>query len=332
MKISFIIPSYNASSYIQNCLDSIYDLKMQETDFEVVVIDDCSTDNTAEIVRRYSDNHSNMVQLQQPGNRRQGAARNRGIAVAKGEYIAFVDSDDMTGEGVLSALEIALRLNLDMAVMNYEKISLNGKATKGKPLNFADNEIFTGVEMHTKHPFWVAGPCSYLYKASFLRQVGYPFAEDVLYEDTDFVSVHLYYAKRMAYCKECGYVIYENMSSVTHRITYKNVADYFFLGTRMLRFHSSIDDKTTDYARSILEGGSFNISFAFKILNKLSSRNEIAAAFKRIDEHYDRKRLLSYREPKYCWTPWTRLCLKHKGISILVACLQMVGRKLLKRK
>ena len=114
MLCSFIIPAYNASSTIVRCLDSIYALALREADFEVIVIDDCSKDNTIAVTEQYANQHTNLTLLRQSENHRQGAARNRGIAIAKGKYIVFVDSDDETNFGVLNALQLAEKHELDM--------------------------------------------------------------------------------------------------------------------------------------------------------------------------------------------------------------------------
>lgn len=75
---SFIIPAYNASMTIVRCLDSIYKLSLNENEYEVLVIDDCSIDNTVEIVEGYAKRRTNITLLRQLENHRQGAARNRG--------------------------------------------------------------------------------------------------------------------------------------------------------------------------------------------------------------------------------------------------------------
>ena len=85
MLVSFIIPAYNAADTIVRCLESIYGLSLKRDEFEVIVIDDCSTDNTCEIVSKYQSQHPNITLLKQPKNNRQGAARNRGVKVAEGE-------------------------------------------------------------------------------------------------------------------------------------------------------------------------------------------------------------------------------------------------------
>ena len=89
MLVSFIIPSYNSAHTVKRCLDSIYALSLKQEEFEVIFVDDCSTDNTCEIVETYSQplpegkGVNNLTLFKQPKNNRQGAARNRGVSVAK---------------------------------------------------------------------------------------------------------------------------------------------------------------------------------------------------------------------------------------------------------
>ncbi len=318
LKISFIIPAYNASGTIIRCLDSIYGLLINESDFEVVVIDDCSTDNTVEMVKEYALQHPNLVLLCQPENHRQGAARNRGVAVAKGKYIVFVDSDDESSKGVVDAVRLAEEICLDMVAMRYSKFGNDGDDRKDASLLYGKNDLFNGIEMQTRFPFWNTGPCAYVYRKSFVDKINYSFAEDVLYEDSDFVNVHLFYATRMMYCDECGYVVHYNSTSTTHTLSSKHLCDYALLGTRMLKFYESIEDKASIYADGILEGGSYNIMKAFNKLFRLKSSNEVRAFYDRFDSHCDRKLLLGYRKPSYCWTRWTRFCLKHREMAVMV--------------
>lgn len=315
--LSFIIPAYNASKIIHRCLESIYSLPMQEDEFEVIVIDDSSTDNTIELVKEYAVSHRNIVLLCQQENHRQGAARNLGISIARGNFIAFVDSDDEVGEGIVEVIKTANENSLDMVAMRTSKIS-GGGVVKESVLPYKKGEVFTGFELQTEHPFWGTAPWSYVYRKSFLQKVNYPFAEDVLYEDSDFVNVHLYHAQRMAYCDECSYHYIESPLSTTNTISYKSVCDYALLGTRMLSFYESLPDMTTKYANSILEGGCYNIMKACRKLIKLKSKSDVKAFYNRFDTHYDRKLLLKYKTPSYCWTWWTRLCIKHKWLAIEV--------------
>ena len=321
MKTSFIIPSYNAANTINRCLDSIYTLPLEESEYEVIVVDDCSTDNTVEIVKEYINLHSNLVLLRQSENHRQGAARNKGIAMAKGKYIVFVDSDDETAKGVVSAVRLAEERELDMVVMRVALISGEKGIVKEKSLPYKIDQVFHGFEFQTGFPFWNTGPCAYVYRNVLINDTKYPFAEDVLYEDSDFVIVHLYHASRMSYSDECGYKVHFNPESTTHTISYKHLSDYALLGTRMLKFYESIVDKSTKFAESVLEGGSYNIMKSFRKLFHLQSISEIRSFYDRFDSRCKRKLLLEYRKPAYCWTRWTRLCLKYPRLSALIVCL-----------
>lgn len=323
MLCSFIIPAYNVSNTIVRCLDSIYALALNVADFEVIIIDDCSKDNTIAVVEEYAQQHTNITLLRQAENHRQGAARNRGVAIAKGKYIVYVDSDDESAKGVVDALQLAEKNDLDMVAMHYLNVDQHGNITEKEPITLEG--VFTGVELQTKHPYWCAGPVPYVYKTSFLQQVNYPFTEDVLFEDSDYVNVHLYYAKRMMYSAKCAYRVHYNATSTTHTTTYKHAADYVLLGTRMLKFYHSLEDKTSTYALGIREGGSSNVWVSCKRLMKLSSVADVRAFYERVDAFIDRTTLLGYTEPAYCWTWWTKLCVQHKLIAIpLIAIGQLV--------
>lgn len=318
MRISFIIPAFNASITIRRCLDSIYGLPINELDFETIVIDDCSTDGTVEVVNEYASHHINLTLLCQQENHRQGAARNRGIIIAKGKYIVFVDSDDETAKGVIRAVRMAEENGLDMVAMRFVKDYNDGTVDEALELPYNQNMMFSGIEMQTEIPFWNTGPCAYVYRKSFLDKVNYPFAEDVLFEDSDFVNVHLFHAKHMAYCDECGCVVHYNAESTTHTTSYKHLADYALLGTRMLRIYESLEDKNNKYAEGILEGGSFNIMKALRKLPLLKSQSEVRAFYNRFDTYYDRELLLGYKDPSYCWSRWTRFCLKHRKLTTMI--------------
>lgn len=325
--ISFIIPAYNASKTIVRCLNSIYTLALDTNDFEVIIIDDYSKDNTVQLIEQYAITHTNITLLCQAENHRQGAARNRGISIAKGEYIVFIDSDDETSFGLLNALQLAEKHQLDMVVMHYVNVNEKGVITEKEPITLEG--IFSGAEMQIKHPYWCAGPVPYLYKTSFLQQVNYPFAEDVLFEDSDFVNVHLYYATRMMYCELCAYNVHYNATSTTHTRTYKHFSDYFLLGTRMLKFYHSLEDQTCEYALSIRDGGAYNIWTSCRRLMKLSSISDVCAFYSRIDSVINRSDYTHYTDPHWAWTHWTKLCLKHKYLAIALNTIAQIGYKLL---
>lgn len=103
VKVSVIVPAYNSERYLPQCLDSLVTQKFE--DFEIVCVNDGSTDSTLQILEEYSEAYSNIVILNNETNRGLSYSRNRGIREAEGEFLIFVDSDDwLVDENVISTL------------------------------------------------------------------------------------------------------------------------------------------------------------------------------------------------------------------------------------
>lgn len=355
MLASFIIPAYNAADTIVRCLDSIYGLSLKREEFEVIVIDDCSTDETVSIIedwRKSIDDRwidDRLTILRQMENHRQGAARNRGVKVAKGDYICFVDADDAVTEGIVKTIRLAKEKMADLTILHYTEVNENKRTSnEGRRLDYAEGEIFAGIEMQNKYPYWCSAPWGYIYDKEFLKKVNYPFAEDVLYEDADFIMVHLYHAEMVSYSPELAYVAYYREGSTTRSISYKNVADYLLLGERMLRFYETIvkreevrgkrgegsqskDDRLTQFAEGILEGACYNVAKACKNLLKLRSTKEVKVFYERVDGRVSRNDIYGDENiRKYSWNLWTALCLKHKKLATMLLAMLMPMYKLVK--
>ena len=121
IKVSVIIPVYNTAQFLPQCLDSISNQTLKE--IEIICINDGSTDNSLEILNTYAQKDKRIIVLNQ-NNQRQGAARNKGLKIAKGEYVQFVDSDDWLHPECLERLyEKAKKFNLDM--LNFEGINFD---------------------------------------------------------------------------------------------------------------------------------------------------------------------------------------------------------------
>ena len=93
MRLSIIIPMYNAEKYIRRCVTSIYHQGLVLNDFEVIVINDGSTDSSVQIIKNLCQVYTNLILINKE-NEGQGAARNLGIDMARGNYLFFIDSDD----------------------------------------------------------------------------------------------------------------------------------------------------------------------------------------------------------------------------------------------
>ena len=347
MLVSFIIPSYNSAGTVVRCLDSIYALPLNKDEFEVIFIDDCSKDNTVAIVEGYAQTHANITLLRQPSNKRQGAARNRGVIVAKGTYICFVDSDYAVTEGILDAICLAKDRQAEMTAFHFANANEQGTVTKEADLlNFAQAQTFSGIEMQNTHRYWCSAPWGFIYSNAFLHRVHYPFYEGALYEDSDFVAVHLYYAQRMAYSSKLGYIAYYREGSTTRGNNYRNAADYLLLGSRMLAFHTVIsrdveqNNRTEkgirQFADGILEGACYNVTRSLNSIFKLDGLWEVRADYDRVDARVDRRALYKdkrlYKYSNY-WNILAGIGIRYKYLSILLnTCLSVLYKGYMKIK
>lgn len=123
MKLSFIVPIYNVEQYLRKCVDSLLAQDMPQNQYEIILVDDDSPDNCPKICDEYSEVHDNIRVIHQE-NGGLSAARNTGIAAAKGEYICFVDSDDYWESNVTGGLmEQIKRDNLDVLRFKYQNVN-----------------------------------------------------------------------------------------------------------------------------------------------------------------------------------------------------------------
>lgn len=122
IKVSVIVPIYNAERYLKKCIDSILNQSLKE--IEVILINDGSTDGSIKIIEEYSKNDSRVVILNLK-NGGPGKARNEGIKIAKGEYLSFVDSDDYIEREFLEKLyKTATHNKVQMVMTNYKDINM----------------------------------------------------------------------------------------------------------------------------------------------------------------------------------------------------------------
>ena len=150
MDLSIIVPVYNVEKYIRPCIESIFNQGFDDADFEVIIINDGSTDRSMEMITDIIGQHQNITVINQE-NQGLSVTRNNGIAVAKGDYILMPDSDDLLIEHSLKPLlEKALETKADVVVADfYEMTNDEIESLKINLPNFADINIEekTGEQM-----------------------------------------------------------------------------------------------------------------------------------------------------------------------------------------
>ena len=126
MRFSIIIPVYNVEKYIGRCMDTV--MHQSFDDYEVIVVDDETPDNSMDIVRKYAEEFPGKIHMIRQKNTRQGGARNRGVTMARGEYILFVDSDDYVHTDMLRIVDERLRDHpCDILVFQHRPVTEQGE-------------------------------------------------------------------------------------------------------------------------------------------------------------------------------------------------------------
>jgi len=242
IKTSIIIPVYNTQSYLRECLNSV--LNQTQREIEIIAIDDGSTDGSIDILREYENMYDNVIILQQE-NKKLGAARNAGLAIAKGQYIFFLDSDDYLDLETLELLyNKAISNDLDIVFfdgkafkdnenVNLERLNINDTelAYSRNSLNIDDKKIWTGYEFlneyYNKGGVYVNSTLMY-FKESFLKRYDFKFQEGVFYEDVEFGIKSYMKAKKIMYLPSRFYYRrYRSDSIVLSNYTLLHLFSYF---------------------------------------------------------------------------------------------------------
>lgn len=204
--VSIIIPLYKGEKYIVKCLDSITQQKY--SNFEIVIVNDESPDRSVDVIKEYVKHNAanlNIRVIHQP-NQGQGAARNTGIAEAKGEYLMFVDQDDTLEPEILTKLlKIAINNDADIVSCGYSRVDDTGKVK---------------MEVHLEQTEWskykVIAPWAKLYKASFIKDNNIKFLPVVLGEDIYFMMKAYSYLPKICFQSDIGYNWMDNTVSVSN--------------------------------------------------------------------------------------------------------------------
>ena len=131
--ISVIVPVYNVEDYLHVCINSILNQTYQ--DFEIICIDDASTDSSLEILEYFSLKDSRVKVLKNDSNKGPGYSRNRGLDVAKGKYVSFLDADDWFSLNTFEVLINSLNSNnLDLLFLKIYCIMMNHMSSPGKKI------------------------------------------------------------------------------------------------------------------------------------------------------------------------------------------------------
>ncbi len=213
IKVSIIVPTYNAEKYINRCLDSLINQTLKE--IEIIVVNDGSQDNTLEKIKKYTDKRIKLLNLKE--NKGIGHARNEGIKKALGQYIGFVDSDDYVDKNMFEKIyEKASKEKLDILVCDYYKQIENTKQiTKEIIPNFKNTTLKDNPNLLLDINL---APWNKIYNRELIVNNKINFDEKLKYEDVPFVVKTLDKAKKIGKLNKClNYYVVHNKSETTIR-------------------------------------------------------------------------------------------------------------------
>ena len=217
--VSVIIPLYNAEEYIGECLDSI--LAQTLENYELIVVDDCSTDNSLEIVQSYVQKFGGRLQIFKLAENAGGAfkPRNEGIKISRGEYLLFVDSDDLLTPSALESMyHSAKKFDADI-VFQSRHYTFHGKnSDKAKIVgNNEKLELVDNPALKFLKNAFVVMPWAYMFRRLLILQAKIEFPSLPLGEDRLFVFFALCFTRRFLRIPDICYCYRLHSSSFSSR-------------------------------------------------------------------------------------------------------------------
>ncbi len=238
MKCSVIVPVYNmaADGKLEYCLDSLVHQTLQ--DMEIIAVDDASTDNSLEILKRYEREYPGKFRvLHYEVNKRQGGAKNEGLKAVSGEWIGFLDSDDWVVPDYYERLiKKAEETGADMVGCDYNLVSEHTMKV-GKVISNNSREQ-TGIctkEQHKKLAMRPGSMVIKIYRGSMIKENRLDFPEGIFYEDNCAGTVWSFYCRRFERIEEPLYYYYQHDVSTVHHISEDKCRDRMKAGEILVR-------------------------------------------------------------------------------------------------
>lgn len=228
MLLSVIVPVYNmaADGKLNYCMDSLVNQTI--TDYEILAVNDASTDHSLEILREYEKRYPGLVRvITYEQNKRQGGAKNEGLKAANGEWVSFIDSDDwVTPDYYEKLLHMAKETGADLVGCDYCLVTRHTMTPGTAAANNSQEQ--TGLLDHDRHGSLIMRSGSMvikIYKHSVIIENHLTFPEGIFYEDNCAGPLWSLYFTRFERVEEPLYFYYQHKVSTVHHITEEKCAD-----------------------------------------------------------------------------------------------------------
>ena len=239
-KFSIIIPVYNVEDYIDRTLQSI--MKQTYQDYEVIIVDDGSTDHSMDFVKKYP---FKVIHQKHEGV---SVARNIGVEKAKGEYLVFVDSDDFIEKDLLKNLAKNISDQPDLVRFQVQTVTDQGEVTKYEEIPFFNKNGEDAFSLLSKYHF-VENAWCYTYRRKYYQQEKFAFQAHTVHEDFGLIPLVIIKAKKVHSISYIGYNYYRRSGSIMNnhedRFAKKKVNDFYHHYLFLKKEIEKVDADTT---------------------------------------------------------------------------------------
>ncbi len=235
--ISLIIPVFNVEEYLRQCLESI--IKQSFSNYEVIIVDDGSTDKSMEIIREYEKKFKRVKILSQR-NKGVSEARNLALKHAKGEYVLYIDSDDFLKFNMLELMvNKANKTKADIVMCNYNLYyGVNNKNNRVVSYNVLEDKIYSSSEVidmilnfNIQGQLW-----NKLFKRSLLLENNFEFESGRYVQDIFPVFKVINKSNKIAFINEYLYYYRQRETSTIHKKNTKLAEDYYHAMTSIIQY------------------------------------------------------------------------------------------------
>ena len=270
IKVSIVLPVYNVESYLVQCLDSLINQTLKEV--EIILIDDCSTDSSGEICDKYARKDNRIIVIHNEKNIRQGLSRNKGIEIAQGEYIGFIDPDDWVDLDFYEKLYSTAKKNKsDIVKTELTKVFSDGRKEMHSDLN-----IIIRKELKKNLPIFLLFTYEHttaIFKREIITKnnIDYPDIRNA--QDIVFLLRTTYYSSSISVISGTNYYYRQHSNSTVNvrgKIYFESILQYFKL---YLDFINSHEMDENHYNLVFLQGlGAVKVRY--KEMDGLSELND----------------------------------------------------------
>lgn len=269
MKISFVIPVYNAELYLNKCIKSIYNSELPDKELEIIMIDDGSTDNSVEVAKQICQQYKNTILLEQE-NQGSSVARNAGIEKATGDYIWFIDSDDYLDSSLLGRIKNDIIENNFPDIFAIQLKLIDGKTTRIEcsQQKIKHNVILKGRDA-ILNGYQPSSVCAIICKKDFIKKHQLRFYVGISHQDVEFSMRAVALAKNIYFSDYQAYIYIKHSGSVSKPKTVEKQYFYtigdMYVALSHQKFIETLEDKELqDYILRWSNNILFNLVLSIK--------------------------------------------------------------------